>query len=93
MLIPIFVLLYFLVMGYTPRLSGALGKAMLEDVLKASSNLTGSSIPSSGAANVIGLKQGKLNIAFSFSDTIEDAWEGKEDFKDVGKIQNGFSLS
>lgn len=64
-----------------------LGNAMLEDVLKASPNLAGSTVPMGGGANVIGVHQGKLNIAFSFSDTMGDAWEGKEDFKDVGKIQ------
>jgi len=65
-----------------------LGNAMLEDVLKGSPNLMGSTVPMAGAANVIGVHLGKLNIAFSFSDTIGDAWEGKEDFKSVGKIQN-----
>jgi TRAP transporter TAXI family solute receptor len=65
-----------------------LGNAMLEDVLKANSNLAGATVPMAGAANVVGAYQGKLNIAFSFSDTIGDAWEGKEDFKDVGKVQN-----
>jgi uncharacterized protein len=65
-----------------------LGNAMLEDVLKANANLAGATVPMAGAANVIGAYQGKLNIAFSFSDTMGDAWEGKEDFKDVGKIQN-----
>jgi TRAP transporter TAXI family solute receptor len=61
---------------------------MLEDVLKANPNLTGATVPMAGAANVIGSYQGKLNIAYSFSDTIGDAWEGKEDFKSVGKVQN-----
>ena len=65
-----------------------LGNAMLEDVLKASPNLAGSSVPMGGAANVIGVHQGKLNIAFSFSDTMGDAWEGFEDFKDLGKVRN-----
>lgn len=65
-----------------------LGNAMLEDVLKASPNLAGSSVPMGGAANVMGVFQGKLNIAFSFSDTMGDAWDGKEDFKDAGKIRN-----
>jgi TRAP transporter TAXI family solute receptor len=65
-----------------------LGNAMLEDVLKANPNLTGATVPMAGAANVIGSYQGKLNIAYSFSDTIGDAWEGKEDFKSVGKVQN-----
>lgn len=65
-----------------------LGNAMLEDVLKASPNLAGSSVPMGGAANVIGVFQGKLNVAFSFSDTMGDAWDGKEDFKNFGKIQN-----
>jgi uncharacterized protein len=65
-----------------------LGNAMIEDVLKASPNLAGSSVPMGGAANVIGVFQGKLNIAFSFSDTMGDAWDGKEDFKSTGKVQN-----
>ncbi len=65
-----------------------LGNAMLEDILKAYPNLSGSSVPMGGAANVIGVYQGKLNIAFTFSDTMGDAWEGKEDFKDSGRIQN-----
>lgn len=64
-----------------------LGNAMLEDVLKANPNLAGSTVPMGGAANVMGVHQGKLNIAYSFSDTMGDAWEGKEDFKDVGKVQ------
>jgi uncharacterized protein len=64
-----------------------LGNAMIEDVLKANPNVAGSSVPMGGAANVIGLHQGKLNIAYSFSDTMGDAWEGKEDFKSVGKVQ------
>lgn len=65
-----------------------LGNAMLEGVLKGNPNLAGSTVPMAGAANVIGVHQNKLNIAFSFSDTMGDAWEGKEDFKSVGKIQN-----
>ena len=65
-----------------------LGNAMLEDILKASPNLTGSSSPMGGAANVIGVIQGKLNIAFSTSDTMGEAWEGTGDFKDVGKVRN-----
>jgi hypothetical protein len=70
-----------------------LGNAMLDDVLKANPNFTGSSVPMAGAANVVGVFQGKLNIAFSFSDTMGDAWEGKEDFKDVGKVQNARILA
>lgn len=65
-----------------------LGNAMLEDILKTNPNLSGSSVPMGGAANVVGVHQGKLNIAFSFSDTLGDAWEGLEDFKDKGKIRN-----
>lgn len=65
-----------------------LGNAMLDDILKSNPNLSGSSVPMGGAANVVGVHQGKLNIAFSFSDTMGDAWEGAEDFKDKGKIQN-----
>ncbi len=70
-----------------------LGNAMLDDVLKANPNFSGSSVPMAGAANVVGVFQGKLNIAFSFSDTMGDAWEGKEDFKDVGKVQNARILA
>lgn len=65
-----------------------LGTAMLEDVLKADPSVKGSTLPVGGAANLIGIAGGKLNIAFSFSDTSYDAWEGKGFFEGKGKIRN-----
>ena len=66
----------------------AIGNAMLEDILKANPTLIGSTVPMGGAANIMAVFQGKINLAFSFSDAVGDAWDGKEDFKDLGKIQN-----
>lgn len=74
--------------SYAGGIWAVLGSAMLEDILKASPNLTGSSVPMGGTANVMGVIQGRLNIAFSTSDTMGEAWEGKGDFKDVGKVRN-----
>jgi uncharacterized protein len=65
-----------------------LGSAMLEHVLKAYPNLTGSTVPMGGAANLLGVHLNKLNIAFSFSDVMGDAWEGMEDFKNQGKVRD-----
>ncbi len=67
---------------------GVLGNAMIEDVLKANPNIKGSTVPIGGAANVLGIAEKKLNIAFSFSDVAYDAWEGNEFFKAKGKIRN-----
>jgi len=65
-----------------------LGNVMLEDILKANPNLSGSTLPMGGAANLIGLYQSKLNCAFSVSEAFGDAWDGKEDYKAYGRIQN-----
>ncbi len=67
---------------------GVLGNAMIEDVLKANPNIKGSTVPVGGAANVLGIAEKKLNVAFSFSDVAYDAWEGNEFFKAKGKIRN-----
>ncbi len=67
---------------------GVLGNAMIEDVLKANPSIKGSTVPIGGAANVLGIAEKKLNIAFSFSDVAYDAWEGNEFFKAKGKIRN-----
>ncbi|OPY64730.1 MAG: NMT1/THI5 like protein [Syntrophorhabdaceae bacterium PtaU1.Bin034] len=67
---------------------GVLGNAMIEDVLKANPNIKGSTVPIGGAANILGIAENKLNIAFSFSDVAYDAWEGNEFFKAKGKIRN-----
>lgn len=67
---------------------GVLGNAMMEDVLKANPSMKGSIIPIGGAANVLGVAEDKLNIAFGFSDVTGDAWEGIEFFKAKGKIRN-----
>lgn len=67
---------------------GVLGNAMLEDVLKANPAIKGSTAPIGGAANVMGVSGGQLNIAYSFSDTSNDAWEGREPFAGKGKMRN-----
>lgn len=66
---------------------GVLGNAMLEDVLTANPTWKGSTSPVGGAANVSGLGGGQLNIAFSFSDSANDAWEAREFFS-KSKIRN-----
>lgn len=67
---------------------GVLGNAMMEDVLKVNPGMKGSASPIGGAANVLGVAENKLNIAFGFSDVTGDAWEGVEFFKAKGKIRN-----
>lgn len=66
----------------------ALGTAMVEDIVKSKPGLKGSTMPIGGAANVVAVDSGKINVAFSFSNTAAEAWEGKEDFKAQGKLQN-----
>lgn len=58
-----------------------LGSAMLEDVKKANPNITGSTVPSTPTATLMGVGQGKYNIGFSLTDATADAWEGKGFFK------------
>ena len=65
-----------------------LGTVMLEDVLKRNPAMKGSTVPVGGAANVIGVTENKLNVAFSFSDVVDDAWKGEESFKAKGPIRN-----
>lgn len=69
-----------------------LGSAMLEDVKKANPNITGSTVPSTPTATLMGLGQGKYNIGFSLTDATADAWEGKGFFK-AGSIKNIRSLA
>jgi len=66
----------------------ALGTAMLDDVLKANPNLKGSTAPLGGTANIIGVSEKKLNVAFSLSATLGDAWEGRGVFKEKGELRN-----
>jgi len=66
----------------------ALGTAMLDDVLRSNPNLTGSTLPLGGAANVVAVHEGKLNVAFSFSTMAAEAWDGKEFFQKYGKLRN-----
>jgi len=66
----------------------ALGTAMLNDALKANPKLQGSTLPLGGAANVVAINEGKLNVCFSFSTMAAEAWEGIEFFKKYGKLQN-----
>jgi uncharacterized protein len=82
---------YDIRMGTSPvgGVWAALGNAMLEDIIKANpARLGGATVPMGGAANIIAVYQGKINLAFSFSDALGDAWEAKEDFKDLGKLTN-----
>lgn len=64
------------------------GAAMLGDIRKSNPDITGSIVPSSTSANVLGVQQGKFNLGFSLSDTTADAWEGKGYFKPYGKQQD-----
>lgn len=64
------------------------GSAMLEDIKKANPMISGSIIPSSTTANVLGVAKEKFNIGFSLSDTTADAWQGEGYFKPYGKLQN-----
>ena len=66
----------------------ALGTAMLNDALKANPDLKGSTLPLGGAANVVAINEGKLNVCFSFSTMAAEAWDGIEFFKKYGKMQN-----
>lgn len=66
----------------------ALGTAMLNNTLKANPKLQGSTLPLGGAANVVAIQEGKLNVCFSFSTMAAEAWDGVEFFKKYGKLQN-----
>ncbi len=66
----------------------ALGTAMLNDALKANPDLKGSTLPLGGAANVVAINAGKLNVCFSFSTMAAEAWDGIEFFKKYGNLQN-----
>lgn len=65
-----------------------LGSAMLEDIKKSNPEITGSILPTVVTANLMGIHEGKVNIAFSLSDTTADAWEGKGFFAGSGQIQD-----
>lgn len=65
-----------------------LGNAFLEDIKNANPQITGSTVPSSTTANVMGVHTGEFNIAFSLGDTTADAWQGEGYFQSVGKINN-----
>ena len=70
-----------------------LGNAMLEDIKKANPNITGSTVPSTPTATLMGLNQGKFSIGFSLTDATADAWEGESFFKPTGKIGNVRALA
>lgn len=70
-----------------------LGTAMLEDITKSHSNITGSTVPIGGFANVVGVSEGQLQVAFSLSATTGDAWDGKGPFEDKGKLRNFCTLA
>jgi hypothetical protein len=58
-----------------------IGTAMLEDVKRACPDITGSTLPSSSTANVMGVSSGKFNMGLTQTDTAADAWEGVGFFK------------
>lgn len=62
-----------------------LGTAMLEDV-RNECNGTGSIVPSTTAANVLGVHKGTFDIAFALSDATGDAQQGQGAFADAGAI-------
>lgn len=65
-----------------------IGSAMLEDVKKANPNITGSNVPSTPTATLMGIKQGKFNIGYSLTDSTAEAWEGEGYFKPTGPIRS-----
>lgn len=64
-----------------------LGNAMLQDITKANSNITGSCVPSNPTSTVMGVNEKKYNIGFSMTDTTADGWNGEGYFKEKGKLQ------
>ncbi|MDO9535349.1 MAG: TAXI family TRAP transporter solute-binding subunit [Bacillota bacterium] len=65
-----------------------IGGAMLEDIKKANSNITGSILPSTTSGNVVGVHQGQFEVAFCLTDTTAEAWAGEGYFKDMGEIRD-----
>lgn len=65
-----------------------LGNAMLQDIIKANPNISGSCVPSSTAATVMGVNAAKYNIGFTMTDTTADGWNGEGQFKEQGKLQD-----
>ena len=46
---------------------------MLEDVKKTYPEITGSTLPSTTTANIMGVGSGKFNVGFSITDTTAEA--------------------
>jgi len=65
-----------------------IGSAMLEDAKAANPNITGSTMPSTPTTSVMGIHEGKMNIAFSIADITNMAKKGEGDFAAVGKIDD-----
>lgn len=65
-----------------------LASAIQEDIRKADPNISGTMVPSSMAANVMGVHEGKFALAVSLADTTATGWDGEEYFKPTGKIQD-----
>lgn len=65
-----------------------IGNAMLEDIKKSNPNVVGSTIPSTTTGNVMGVHEGKFDIAFSIADTTAAAWNGEGYFAPTGKIDD-----
>lgn len=65
-----------------------LGTAFLEDIKKSLPNISGSILPTEATANILGVHTGEFNIAFTLSDRVAEAWDGKSVFEKEGKIQD-----
>lgn len=65
-----------------------IGNSMLEDIKKANPNIKGSTLPSTTTGNVLGVHEGKFDIAFSIADTTAAAWNGDGYFKPTGKLDD-----
>ena len=65
-----------------------IGSVMLEDIKKANPGIRGATFPGTTAGNLMGLYEGKYNIALSLRDTTAEAWEGQGYFSKIGPIKN-----
>jgi len=65
-----------------------IGGAILEDIKKENSNITGSILPSTTSGNIVGVHEGAFEVAFSLTDASAQAWNGEEYFKDIGEIKD-----
>lgn len=69
-----------------------LGTALLEDA-RGECGASGSIVPSTTAANVLGVNQGTFDIAFALSDATGDAQQGQGAFAEAGEIKDVRALA